>query len=296
MRTNQAGPYVVVVTNEFGAVTSAVTTSVNARPPGQLRVLWSLAPNSRPYLTVTTLPYEHYLTAHAVTERLLVASRNGPALYVLDAGGGATSLTDVAGVSGGTYLLLMVGVAADNVVYGANLTLGAATDASGSIAGRMTARALWPAWLSPGTRARAMSCAGAIRWMLRGAGASTQILIGSRTRQQRGYFHHCKRDELFAANDHRQQRSRRQLRAGHCFWRWKHVLGQSYRPTVAPNGFRPGQRDRFDTANPRERGNSRCGGPDWRLRLTLSLLAGIHVVRQTTCEFMSCRRAVEASA
>ena len=130
MRTNQAGPYVVVVTNEFGAVTSAVATlSVNARPPGQLRVLWNLAPNSRTYLTVTTLPYERCLAHNPVTERLLVASRNGPALYVLDAGSGADlhSLS-VAGVSGGTYLLLMVGVAADGVVYAGEPDPGAATD------------------------------------------------------------------------------------------------------------------------------------------------------------------------
>ncbi|MSU58534.1 MAG: hypothetical protein EXS35_10210 [Pedosphaera sp.] len=180
--TNQAGGYVVVVTNSGGAITSSVAT-LTVNPPitvGGLAVSWSLAPYSRAYLTTNSLPYERGLAHNPVTRRLLLVSRNGPHVYALDAGTGADlHELSVSGVSGGTYTLLLLSVADDGVVYAGNLTTAGAT----------TAFKLYRWADDEPTTVPTVAYAGDPgsnqRWGdtldVRGAGTNTQIIIGTRT-------------------------------------------------------------------------------------------------------------------
>jgi len=182
--TNQAGPYTVVVANGYGAVTSQVATlTVNpAFDVGGWTQLWSLAPGARPYLTVNSLPYERGMAYNPATRRLVLVSRNGPQVYVLDADTGAdVGELSVSGVSGGTYDLLMIGVSDDGAVYAGNLTT----------AGTTTAFTLYR-WASdtPGTVPTVAysgdpGAGNNQRWGdtldVRGAGADTQVILASRS-------------------------------------------------------------------------------------------------------------------
>lgn len=182
--TNDAGGYDAVVGNPFGAVTSRVATlTVNlpAPPPGALQVLWSLAPGARPYLTVNSLPYERGLAVNPVTRRLLLVSRLTPAVQVLDSDTGADLHTLSLGagvVTGGTYPLLLVGVADDGVVYAANLAATAsafrlyrwANDQPGT-----TPTVAFAGDPAPGTAQRWGDTLG-----VRGAGTNTQVLLAAR--------------------------------------------------------------------------------------------------------------------
>ncbi|HWH69048.1 MAG TPA: DUF4623 domain-containing protein, partial [Candidatus Sulfotelmatobacter sp.] len=187
--TNQAGPYDAVVRNSYGAATSAVATLtvVLPPPPGRMNLLWSLAPGSRPYLTVSALPTERGMAYNLVSRRLLVVSRNGPQVYVLDGETGADlHQLNVSGVAGGTYSLLLIGVAGDGVVYAGNLTT--------SGAGTPFKLYRW-ANDAPGTAPRQIYSGDPgnnQRWgdtlAVRGAGATTQILLGSRSSTNAALF------------------------------------------------------------------------------------------------------------
>ena len=185
--TNQSGPYTVLVTNAYGAVTSQVAT-LTVTPSfqaGGLIELWSLAPGSRSYLTVTppgSSPLERGLAFNPINRHLLVATRSGPHVYALNADTGADlNELSVSGVSGGTYSLLMVGAADDGVVYAGNLT----------IAGSTTAFTLYR-WAND--NAATVPTVGYTgdpgagnnqRWGdtidVRGAGANTQVILGTRS-------------------------------------------------------------------------------------------------------------------
>lgn len=131
-QTNQAGGYSVAITNAFGWTNSRVAAlTVNpAFVPAGLKVLWSLAQGSRPYLTFASLPNERGLAYNPVTHRLILVSRTSPTLYVLDAETGADLWTmDKTGVTGGTYQLLLSGAAEDGAVYAGNLTTAGSTTA-----------------------------------------------------------------------------------------------------------------------------------------------------------------------
>ncbi len=183
LATNQDGLYDVIITNIYGAVTSDVARlKIYVPPPlSRLGLNWQLPPLSRPYLTVNSLPLERGLAYDKKTERLLIVSRSGPKIYVLDAPtGDDLHELSVAGVLGGTYPLLMIGAAEDGAIYAGNLT----TDGSAS-AFRLyrwaddnlgTAPTLaYSGNPSPGNPQR---------WGdtldVRGAGTNTQILIASR--------------------------------------------------------------------------------------------------------------------
>jgi hypothetical protein len=87
VQTNQAGGYSVTITNAFGWTNSRVATLVvdPSFVPGGLKVLWSLPPGSRPYLTVSALPNERGMAYNRVTHRLILVSRLSPSTHVLDA-------------------------------------------------------------------------------------------------------------------------------------------------------------------------------------------------------------------
>ncbi len=182
--SNNAGPYAVVVTNALGAVTSQLALLVvkDTVQPGGLSPLWSLAPGARTYLTTATLANERGMACDWPRRRLLLVSRNGPHVYVLDADTGADlHELNVNGITGGTYPLLLVGMADDGAVYAGNLTVNGST----------TALRLYR-WAddNPGTVPSVAfsgdpSPGNAQRWGdtldVRGAGANTQLILASRS-------------------------------------------------------------------------------------------------------------------
>jgi len=128
--TNQNGLYAVAVTNAYGAVTSELArlTVMPAFQPGGLVSIWKLAPGTRPYLTVSSLPYQRGMAYNPANGHLLVLSRSAPSVHVLDAATGVDlHQLSVSGISGGTYALLMIGVADDGAVYAGNLTTASST-------------------------------------------------------------------------------------------------------------------------------------------------------------------------
>ncbi len=112
--------YDVVITNVAGSVTT-FGAQLTVLPPGVLTPIWSLAPGSRAYLTSTS-NNQRGMAYNPVTGHLiLVNMAGGLTLNVLDAATGTNIGTlNTNGISGGTFALLMVGVADDGVIYGAN--------------------------------------------------------------------------------------------------------------------------------------------------------------------------------
>jgi uncharacterized lipoprotein YddW (UPF0748 family) len=183
--TNDAAAYTVVVTNDFGAVTSSVATLTVIVPTPNTRTipLWDIPADSRPHITSGST--ERGLAFNPVNGHLLVVSRaGGSGVYVLNSTNGADlySLNLGAGaISGGTFAVNMIGVAADGAVYVGNLTT----------SGTTTAFRLYR-WANdnPGTTPTVAYsgdpvAGSAERWGdtldVRGAGLDTQVLIGSRS-------------------------------------------------------------------------------------------------------------------
>ncbi len=181
--TNNSGPYTVVITNAYGSITSQ-TATVTVTPifqAGGISVLWSLAPGSRSYLATNSLPNVRGLSWNPVNNHLVLANRATTAVYVLDAATGADlHQMDANNVSGGTYNILLSGVADDGVVYAGNLTT----------AGSTTAYKLyrWPNDSASAAFATAFSGdpspGNNQRWGdsmdVRGSGTNTQIILASR--------------------------------------------------------------------------------------------------------------------
>lgn len=182
--TNDAGDYTVVVTNSFGAITSAVATLTIVVPAASDRALplWALAPGQRDYLN--TGDSQRGLAFDPLRNHLLLVSRaNGNNIQVLDANTGADLHSlDLGGglVSGGTYAVNLVGVADDGAVYVGNLTTSGATSAFRLYRWANDDPDTTPTLAYSGNPIAAT----AERWgdtlAVRGAGADTQILIGSR--------------------------------------------------------------------------------------------------------------------
>ncbi len=183
---SNAGPYTVVVTNSLGAATSAPATLnvLLPPPPGRLSPRWSLAPGSRPWLTVNSLANERGMAYNPVSRRVLVVSRTNPNVYALDSDTGADlhqlSVSGVTGGYGANYYLLMIGAADDGAVYAGNLSQAPAT----------TPFKLYR-WANdnPGTTPTVAfsgdpSPGNSQRWGdtldVRGSGPNTQVIIGSR--------------------------------------------------------------------------------------------------------------------
>lgn len=183
LSTNSIGAYVVVITNNYGAVTSEVAhlQVVEPPPPTRVAVNWQLAPLSRSYLTVNSLPLERGMAYNKATDRLLIASRSGPHVYVLNSQTGADlHELNVTGITSGTYPLLMVGAADDGAIYAGNLT----TDGSASSYRLYRWSSDAPGIASTVAYSGNPSSGNAQRWGdtldVRGSGTNTQILIGSR--------------------------------------------------------------------------------------------------------------------
>jgi len=112
--------YTMTVTNIAGTITS-FAAHLTVLPPGVMTPIWSLAPGSRAYLTSTS-NNQRGMAYNPVTKHLVLVNRAGTvSVNVLDAATGADRGTmSVAGITGGTFNLLMIGVADDGAIYGAN--------------------------------------------------------------------------------------------------------------------------------------------------------------------------------
>ena len=180
---DDAGPYQVVVTNSIGSVTSQTATLTVAQPQLNERTipLWTIPADSRAY--VTSGVTERGLSYNPANNHLLVLSRAGSAqIQVLnaDSGGELYAMNLGSGViSGGTFVLNLVGVAADGAVYAANLT----TDSMASNF-RLYRWANDGASATPTVAYSGNPSPNGGRWGdtldVRGNGANTQIIIGSR--------------------------------------------------------------------------------------------------------------------
>jgi hypothetical protein len=184
----QAGTYAVTITNAAQVSVTSAKATLTVRKPvhsGILSPLWTLQPGDRPYLTTDNT--QRGLAFNPVTGNLLIASRSPvPTVAVLDATTGAqkhtlrsTTSDDAPLFVGGTLPLNMIGVADDGVVYAANLV----TDASA---------ASFQIYRWDNDSPETVPVVGALpgelaiaeRWGdtfdVRGAGATTQILLGTR--------------------------------------------------------------------------------------------------------------------
>ena len=159
------------------------TLTVNATfQAAGLSPLWKLAPGSRPYLTVNSPPYERGMAYNAVNGHLLVVSRATPSVYVLDAPTGADlNQLSVSGISGGTYPLLMIGVAEDGAVYAGNLTTASSTTPFTLYRWTDDSASTLPTVAYTGNPTPGNSQRYGDTIDVRGVGANTQIIIGSRS-------------------------------------------------------------------------------------------------------------------
>ncbi len=167
--------YAVVVTNLAGAVTS-FTAHLTVLPPGVLTPVWTVAPGSRAYLTASG-NNQRGMGYNPVSKHVLVVNRAGSlSVNVMDGATGADMGTmSVAGISGGTFPLLVIGVADDGVIYGANF---------GSVSGTTPTIYRWanesaiPTIAYKGDPANGTA---ARQWgnvlCVRGSGTNTQILL-----------------------------------------------------------------------------------------------------------------------
>lgn len=122
-----AGEYVCRVSNAAlpPAESAAAVLTVD---PGMdtmaLTPLWNLKPGDRSFLTEGD--FQRGLAANPAGTKIYLASRTSAtaaSLHVLDAGSGEDiSTMDVSGISGGLFVLNMLSVAEDGVIYGCNLS------------------------------------------------------------------------------------------------------------------------------------------------------------------------------
>jgi hypothetical protein len=152
---------------------------------GGLSLLWSLAPGSRQYLTVASLPNERGLAYNPISGHVLLVSRTSPMVYVLDGSTGADLWTlNKTGVTGGysaNYYLLMVGAANDGAVYAGNLTLSGNTIAFKLYRWANDSSSTVPTVAYSGDPGAGNSQRWGDTLDVRGAGTNTQVIIGSRS-------------------------------------------------------------------------------------------------------------------
>ena len=176
--------YLVIITNIAGAVTSSPVQVTILTPTTSTVVtqLWRIVPGSAGYSYLTTGDDNRGVAYDTNSQRVVVASRS-PGLYILDGNTGTNiGSLSMAGISGGTYAIDQVGIADDGAVYAGNLILAPS-------AGFTLYR--WNAPITNSVSAVAFqdstgsALGNADRWgdtmAVRGSGANTQIILGSRS-------------------------------------------------------------------------------------------------------------------
>lgn len=189
LTTNQSGAYSVIITNQAGSITSN-PANLFVREPFATAVLtpsWRVLPGERD--TLNTDSTQRGLAYNPVSGNLLYASRSGGNfVVVVDAATGVEkhrlTTIDPDGfpvVSGGTIPLNLVAVAADGVVYAANLNLPVA--GSGAVLRvyrwESDAAGIGPVILEVGDLPADVRFGDT--FAVRGSGDSTELLFGSRS-------------------------------------------------------------------------------------------------------------------
>lgn len=184
----QTGPYLVVITNAGGSITSAPANLTVREPVTSpiLTPLWALDPGSRPYLNEDST--QRGVAYNPVTGNVLMVSRTGGnQIVVLDGATGAekhrlrtTDAEEFNVITGGTLAVNMIAVADDGAVFVGNLV----TDGSAS-AFKLYRWENDAADTIPTVISGPFELAVAQRWGdtldARGAGETTQLLVGSRS-------------------------------------------------------------------------------------------------------------------
>ncbi|MCO5051128.1 MAG: DUF4623 domain-containing protein [Verrucomicrobiae bacterium] len=179
------GSYALRLSNASGSATSAaaVLSVVPVQNTEQMVNIWNILPGDRPY--ISTGNAERGLAFNELTTNLLVVCRTpSNQVVVLDALTGAYKHSlDLTGVADGTFAINHVGVAEDGVVYVANLTANATSPSYkiyrwDSDAPDVPGFAVF--WGDPGDPVETNKRYGD-NLAVRGAGADTQILIGTTT-------------------------------------------------------------------------------------------------------------------
>jgi hypothetical protein len=183
-----AGTYSIFASNSAGGMWSsnAVVTVVPLTVTGRLTNLWNLLPGERSYITAdNNNAYERGLAYNPVTGDLLLACQypTNNIVVLNSTNGEEKSYMNQQGITGlGGSALNMVGVADDGVVYGANATANAGSSSTPYYLYRWddTSSNSAPVVMFAGDPGYNTAAAG-LRWgdnfIVRGAGATTQILI-----------------------------------------------------------------------------------------------------------------------
>ena len=181
-QVGDAGSYSVVITNGFGAVTSAnaVLTIAGTQPLLTLENIWNIQAGSRNYVTIQNT--ERGIALNHQTGHVLIVSRSAAlsgslGVFILDAATGAELGTmDVSTINNtGTFKLNKICVAADGIIYGVNLTT--ASGSSPLVIYRWANESAVPLPVYSG----APDGGATVRWgdsaAIRGAGTNTQIVV-----------------------------------------------------------------------------------------------------------------------
>ncbi len=156
---------------------------VTANTNLDLQSLWSLAPGSRTYLPNDGNNTARGLAYNAAVDEVYVINTSQVAVNVLDGATGTNKGTlNTTGVSGGNFTLDKIGVAADGVIYAANVQ----SAVSGSAPFKLyrwanSSPATVPTTAYSGTAGFANGLRVGDTFAVRGAGTNTQILVGART-------------------------------------------------------------------------------------------------------------------
>ncbi|EEF60399.1 immunoglobulin domain-containing protein [Pedosphaera parvula] len=185
------GNYRVIAANAYGSSTSSVAVVTVALSQGNysLSQAWNLAPASRPYLPLDgsssgSTPFYRSIAYSALSNQVYVVTRtgasSGQAVHVLDAATGADLYTlDTTGITGGSIVLLSVGVSQDGSIYAANMDTSGTNAAVYKLYRWADANSsTQPALVYSGEPANQTT---GFRWGdamdVRGAGTNTQIVI-----------------------------------------------------------------------------------------------------------------------
>lgn len=181
-----AGQYSVIASNSSGVVTSAPATLIVLEPEQTafMTRLWAITNGTRSYLQNDNA--SRGMDYDPVTGSLVIVSRTGAtnAIYALSASNGADLfLLNTAGITSGggngTFGLNMIGVADDGVVFAGNLTVNNADGNFILYRWDSVSPTAFPAYAFADNPVPGEN----LRWgdtiAVRGAGTSTEILIGS---------------------------------------------------------------------------------------------------------------------
>ncbi|HOY58174.1 MAG TPA: PEP-CTERM sorting domain-containing protein [Verrucomicrobiota bacterium] len=166
---------------------AGLVTLQSALAQYQLQPLWSLAPGDRPYLTTGNT--ERGMAYNPLTGHVLLVSRATatPTIAILDGLTGAdlgTLTYDATLITGGTFPINLIGVADDGAIFGGNLTINQTT--ANFRLYRWADESASPTLVFDGAPAPGGTdgANNALRFGdtmdVRGAGSSTQILLGAR--------------------------------------------------------------------------------------------------------------------